>query len=147
MEEAGSIELLTVDLVLSFAVIEALVLALCCRKAARGPAFAELVPNLTAGLCLMLALRSALQGHGWAGLALWLAAAGVAHGVDLWIRWRRSGAALAQPPAPWPPAVATPGYPVSAVPGVAALTLTDVAPVDAICRQPPPASRNLENLR
>lgn len=111
MNDAGAWELLSVDLVLGFAVVEALVLAVCCRRSARAPSFAELVPNLTAGLCLMLALRSALQANGWPGLALWLAAAGVAHGADLWMRWRRSGAALGGPAAVVPPPLAAPGSP------------------------------------
>lgn len=90
MSELMPLEWLTVDGVLAFLVLEALVLAVYCHRSAHGPSFAELAPNLTAGLCLMLALRAALAGSGWPWMALWLACAGLAHAVDLWIRWRRS---------------------------------------------------------
>jgi hypothetical protein len=92
VSELTSLEWLTVDGVLAFAVLEALVLAVCCRRSAHGPSFAELAPNLTAGLCLMLALRASLAQSGWHWMALWLALAGLAHAVDLWFRWRRSAA-------------------------------------------------------
>jgi hypothetical protein len=47
-----------------------------------------LFPNLAAGACLLLALRAALTGSPVALLGLWLALAGVAHGVDVAGRWR-----------------------------------------------------------
>lgn len=120
MSELASLEWMTVDGVLAFAVLEALVLAVCCHRSARGPRFAELVPNLTAGLCLMLALRAALAQSGWHWMALWLACAGAAHAVDLWFRWRRSaarapGPAL-EPLSTRPPSGAWRGADVAAVP-------------------------------
>jgi hypothetical protein len=45
--------------------------------------------NLLAGACLLMALRSALSGSGWAWIAAWLFAALVAHLADLARRWRR----------------------------------------------------------
>lgn len=90
MSELIPLEWMTVDGLLAFLALEALVLAVVCRRSARGPTFAELAPNLTAGLCLMLALRAALAQSGWPWMALWLACAGLAHAVDLWMRWRRS---------------------------------------------------------
>ena len=56
----------------------------------RGLAPKDYFLNLGAGLCLMLALRSALASAGWAWMVLCLMAAGLAHGADLWTRWRRS---------------------------------------------------------
>lgn len=47
-----------------------------------------LLPNLAAGACLLLALRAALTGAPVALLGLWLALAGLAHGVDVVGRWR-----------------------------------------------------------
>ena len=47
-----------------------------------------LLPNLAAGACLLLALRAALTGAPMALLGLWLALAGVAHGLDVAGRWR-----------------------------------------------------------
>ena len=44
--------------------------------------------NLLSGLSLVLALRLVLGGAGWPWLALCLAAAGVAHGLDIQARWR-----------------------------------------------------------
>lgn len=45
-------------------------------------------PGLCAGLGLALALRGALTGAGWPWLAGWLSLSGVAHGVDVFRRWR-----------------------------------------------------------
>jgi hypothetical protein len=44
--------------------------------------------NLASGACLMLALRAALMQSGWQAVAMFLAAAGVAHVCDLYRRWR-----------------------------------------------------------
>jgi hypothetical protein len=47
-----------------------------------------LLPNLAAGACLLLALRTVLTGAPMALLGFWLALAGIAHGVDVAGRWR-----------------------------------------------------------
>ena len=47
------------------------------------------LPNLAAGLFLMLAVREATLGNGLPWLALWLSAAGLAHGLDLAGRLKR----------------------------------------------------------
>jgi hypothetical protein len=124
MIELAPIEWITVDGVLAFAVLEALVLAVCCRRSATAPRFAELAPNLIAGLCLMLALRASLAQMGWAWMACWLAGAGVAHGVDLWMRWRRSASQVPR----------LSGAPLSTAAGVGAWSGVDAAAVPR--RQP-----------
>jgi len=78
-----------VDLVIAFTLVEALGLLAYRRATGRGIAARLLLPNLAAGLCLLLALRAAVQHAGWPWIALALAAAGVAHLADLRMRWRR----------------------------------------------------------
>ena len=56
----------------------------------RGLAAVDVVLNLSAGLCLLGALRSVLSGASWPICALWLAASGAAHATDLLRRWRAS---------------------------------------------------------
>ena len=48
--------------------------------------------NLASGAALMLALRAALIGTAWPGIAVWLAAALAAHLAEMVIRFRRDGA-------------------------------------------------------
>jgi hypothetical protein len=50
---------------------------------------AEALAFLLAGACLMLALRAALVGASWEWVAAPMAGAGVAHLLDLRLRWRR----------------------------------------------------------
>ncbi len=78
-----------VDLVLAFTVVEGVALALFHRLAGRGVAPRDFALNMAAGLCLMLALRGAVQDAGAAWIALALLGAGLAHGSDLLLRWRR----------------------------------------------------------
>jgi hypothetical protein len=95
-----------VDLVLAVTALEAVALAVYHHVCKRGVALPDVLPNLAAGVCLLLALRSALGGAAWAWIAFWLAAAGVAHTLDMWRRWprapdapRRYDAASCSPPA------------------------------------------------
>ena len=53
----------------------------------RGPAPADIVCNLAAGLCLLGALRSEIAGMGVLACAAWLSLAGVSHALDMWRRW------------------------------------------------------------
>jgi hypothetical protein len=78
-----------VDLILGFVVIEAMALLVYAHRTGRGVAPADLLINLAAGACLLLALRGALAGspRGW--IASWLAVALFAHLMDLARRWRR----------------------------------------------------------
>jgi hypothetical protein len=76
-----------VDAILLLVFVEAIVVLLLARRG-RGPG-AALLPTLIAGAALLLALRAALMQAPWTAVAAWLAAAGLAHGVDLALRLRR----------------------------------------------------------
>jgi hypothetical protein len=86
-----------VDLVIAFTVLEGLALSAWRLATGRGPAVRDLVANLAAGLGLLLAMRSALQGAGWPACAAWLALAGAAHATDLWRRWPARTSPLPSP--------------------------------------------------
>jgi hypothetical protein len=75
-----------VDLVLVVSLSE-LLWSIWPRRGRRA-AWVPGLPNLLSGLSLVLALRLAIDGAAWPWLALCLAAAGVAHGLDLQARWR-----------------------------------------------------------
>jgi hypothetical protein len=77
-----------VDLILIVVVLEAAALLLYWRQAQRGIAPFDLLPNLCAGVFLLLALRASLAGGGWMTASLCLAAAGLAHLIDVRRRWR-----------------------------------------------------------
>jgi hypothetical protein len=81
-----------VDAVLAVTVLEALALLLLHALRGRGPAPAEWALNLLSGLCLMLALRAALAQAASQAQPACLAAAGLAHGLDIARRWRRAAA-------------------------------------------------------
>jgi hypothetical protein len=78
-----------VDLILGFMVLEGLVLAVWHRRTGRGLAPLDVLANVLAGACLLLALRAALVGAAWFWIALALSAALFAHLFDLVRRWRR----------------------------------------------------------
>lgn len=78
-----------VDAVIALMLLEALLLAWLRARRGRGPAPADVLANLAAGLFLLLALRGALVGAAWPWLAASLAAALVAHLADLARRWPR----------------------------------------------------------
>lgn len=73
-----------IDLVIAVLALEVLLLRGVFKRAHVMP-----LPTLLAGLCLLLAWRFAQAGAGWIWVALPLAAAGLAHGWDLWQRWAR----------------------------------------------------------
>lgn len=75
--------LLLVHLALAVLALEAVLL--CLRRRPPG----RWLPNLAAGLFLMLAVREAALGARMPWLALWLAAAGVAHVLDVAGRLKR----------------------------------------------------------
>ncbi len=75
-----------VDLILALVLLEAVVLQGYRTVTGRGPNPSELLGNLLAGACLLLALRVALTGGDWRWLALCLGAAGLAHLADLRLR-------------------------------------------------------------
>jgi hypothetical protein len=78
-----------VDLILMIVAIEAGCLLIYWRSHRRGVSPGDLLPNLCAGAFLLLALRLSLGGAGWELCCASLAAAGIAHLVDLSRRWRR----------------------------------------------------------
>ena len=71
-----------VDGVIGILILEVLLLALAGRRFPRLPTLASMVPNLAAGLCLVLAVRSALAQQSLLVMAC-LAGAGIAHVFDL----------------------------------------------------------------
>jgi hypothetical protein len=77
-----------VDLILGLTVLEAVALIAYHRRTGHGVTPADLLGNLLAGVCLLLALRGALLGAWWGWIALCLAASLVAHVTDLRRRWR-----------------------------------------------------------
>lgn len=79
-----------IDAVIVFTLIEGMVLVLYRRSTGRGVAVRDFLVNMVSGLCLMLALRCLATDAGTASVALFLLAAGVAHGVDMLMRWRRT---------------------------------------------------------
>jgi hypothetical protein len=86
-----------VDFVVAFTLLEGVALAAYHRATGRGVAPRDFGLNLLSGLCLMLALRSLARDAGVAWVALFLLAAGVAHGTDLLLRWRRDARAEPTP--------------------------------------------------
>lgn len=79
-----------VEGVIVLTLLEGLAMAWHHRRTGRGIAPLDGAAMLAAGLCLMFALRSALVDGPGPALAGWLALAGLAHGADLWRRWRRA---------------------------------------------------------
>jgi len=79
---------LAVDIAIGFISLESLLLWAFHKFTGRGLALADCVLTILSGACLMLALRCALTPEGWQGMALFLIAAGIAHGADLRSRWR-----------------------------------------------------------
>ena len=79
-----------VDAVIAFTLIECLLLVGYHRVTGKGVAPRDFFVNMVSGLCLMLALRCLARDAGSTWVALWLLAAGAAHGTDLLMRWRRS---------------------------------------------------------
>lgn len=86
-----------VDLVIAVTLLECAALALYHRATGRGVAPRDFLMNMVSGLCLMLALRCLARDAGMAWVALFLLAAGIAHGTDILIRWRRGSRAAATP--------------------------------------------------
>jgi hypothetical protein len=80
---------LLIDAVIGFTLLEAALLLGYRRFTRRGLPAREYAANLVSGLCLMLALRTALVGSAWFIVAAWLAASGLVHAFDLWRRWPR----------------------------------------------------------
>ena len=74
------------DLILALMAIEAVALLIYCVATGRRSAMADVLPNLAAGACLILALRGALISAPWPMIASALAGALVSHLVDMYRR-------------------------------------------------------------
>jgi hypothetical protein len=98
-----------VDLILGLMVVEALALIVYQRWTGRGIAPLDLLSNLLAGLCLLLALRAALVGAAWGWIAAWLSVALVAHLIDVQRRWKTQTDHMTGRPKMWPAARNVPG--------------------------------------
>jgi hypothetical protein len=77
-----------IDLILALVVLETLALVVFQRRTGRGIAPAALLPNVFAGVFLLLALRGALVGSAWGLIDLCLLGAMAAHFADLRQRLR-----------------------------------------------------------
>ncbi|SFK66095.1 hypothetical protein [Methylocapsa palsarum] len=77
------------DLILVIMALECVVLIAYRRLTKRGIPASGFLLNLLSGFCLVLALRGALAGAGWAWIGASLAIAGLAHAFDLTMRWDR----------------------------------------------------------
>ncbi len=86
-----------VNAVIAVALLEGVSFAAWRVATGRGLAAVDVVVNLSAGLCLLGALRSVLCGAAWPLCALWLAASGAAHATDLLRRWRAAARQAAAP--------------------------------------------------
>jgi len=78
-----------VNAVIATTLIEGVLLISLRVARGRGPATADVVFNLAAGLCLLGALRSEIASAGELACAAWLAGAGVSHALDVRRRWPR----------------------------------------------------------
>ncbi len=78
-----------IEVILGLVLCEAVALLWLRHHGGWGPAPAAVIPTLLSGAFLLLALRAALAGGGREMVAVWLAAALVAHVVDLGSRWRK----------------------------------------------------------
>ncbi len=79
-----------VDLILALLALESALLIYWHRRTGRGIRPGQLLPNVLAGACLLLALRAALSGANPLYVGLALSGALLAHVADLYLRWRPS---------------------------------------------------------
>ena len=71
-----------IDLILMLVALEVCALPWLLRRRGTALRTRDLLPNITAGIALMLAVRLSLTGENWQ----WIAAALGAHLLDLWMR-------------------------------------------------------------
>ena len=77
-----------IDAVIVVTLVECAALTLWHRVSGTGVAPREFALNVLSGLCLMFALRCLARDAGSAWIALFLLAAGIAHGADIVRRWQ-----------------------------------------------------------
>ena len=78
-----------VDLAIGITVLETVALLSYHRWTGRGISPQRLLPTIGAGLFLMLALRFATGPSSDGVMAAFLGCAGIAHALDVSMRWRR----------------------------------------------------------
>ena len=76
------------DIAIAFTLLEGVALLAVHHWTGRGLPPRDYLLNLLAGLCLMLALRCALEAA-WSVVPVFMMAAGTAHGCDIALRLRR----------------------------------------------------------
>ncbi len=79
-----------IDAVIVFTVVECIALTAYHRLTGKGVAARDFLANMLSGLCLMLALRCLAREADPICVAAFVLAAGVAHGIDIRMRWKRS---------------------------------------------------------
>jgi hypothetical protein len=76
-----------VDCILGVMALEWCFLSVATRVSMRGLRSGEIIASLSAGAALLLALRGSLTGSRWEVTAAWLGLAGLAHLIDLRMRF------------------------------------------------------------
>ncbi len=76
------------DAILAGVVLEAVVLSALFRQTGRGVRPGDLVANLAAGACLLMAMRLGMAGAWWGWVCACLGGGLVCHVADLRERWR-----------------------------------------------------------
>lgn len=88
MEEAFATGAI-IDIILAMMALEAVALVALRRRIGRGPSPLAIITSLAAGIFLLIALRIALTGGPWQGIAAALLGSLLAHMADTWLRWSR----------------------------------------------------------
>jgi hypothetical protein len=73
-----------VDIILALTAVETMLVIMYRQRTGHGPEPVEFLLTALAGACLLLALRGALTGTGWAWIALCLLGALAAHLGYVW---------------------------------------------------------------
>lgn len=76
-----------VDLILVVVLLEVVSLTWLARARRPGLRLTRLISLLLPGVCIFLALKAALSDAGWVAIMIFLLLSGVAHAVDVWLRW------------------------------------------------------------
>jgi uncharacterized membrane protein SirB2 len=79
---------LLIDIILGLTLLEIAGLLAYRARTGRGLGARELLPNVMAGVFLILGVRAAVTAAPWTAIAPWMLASLVAHLVDVRGRWR-----------------------------------------------------------
>ena len=77
------------SMIIAMTILEAVLLLALYGSSRQGIRPLYLIPNLAAGICLMMALRAAVLDQPWTGIAIWLVSALIAHVIEVAARWER----------------------------------------------------------